>query len=106
MKQSKVQIHFPDLNKFPDLFKSNTVAILGYNNQIDNIENARSDIRMMIPLTFAFKIPLKISLPQIPRQETFWASAGFESTEESVTLSDAPHRLAFIIMIEMNTFLV
>ena len=27
----------------------------------------------------------QISLPQCPRQETFWASAGFESTEESVT---------------------
>ena len=34
----------------------------------------------------------RISLPQIPRQETFWASAGFESTEESVMLSDAPCR--------------
>ena len=35
----------------------------------------------------------QISLPQSPRQETFLASAGFESTEESVTLSDAPRRL-------------
>ena len=26
---------------------------------------------------------------QSPRQETFWASAGFESTEKSVMLSDA-----------------
>ena len=31
---------------------------------------------------------------QGPRQEIFWASAGFESTEESVTLSDASRRLA------------
>ena len=104
MKQSKVQINFPDLDKFLDLLKSNEIAILGYNNQIDNIENARSDIRMMIPLTFAFKIPLKISLPQIPRQETFWASAGFESTEESVTLSDAPHRLAILTYFERFNF--
>ena len=27
-----------------------------------------------------------------PRQETLWASAGFESTEESLTLLDAPRR--------------
>ena len=32
----------------------------------------------------------QISLPQSPRQETFWASVRFESTEESVMLSDAP----------------
>ena len=31
---------------------------------------------------------------QGPRQEIFWASAGFESTEESVTLSDASRRMA------------
>ena len=30
----------------------------------------------------------QISLPQSPRQETFWASTGIESTEESVTVSD------------------
>ena len=28
--------------------------------------------------------------PQSSIQETFWASAGFESTEELVTLSEAP----------------
>ena len=32
----------------------------------------------------------QISLPQSPRQETFWASAGFESTEKLPTLPDAP----------------
>ena len=32
----------------------------------------------------------QISLQLSPRQETFWVSSGFESTEESVTLSDAP----------------
>ena len=36
----------------------------------------------------------QISQPQSPRQETFWASAGFESTEESETLSDTPRQLA------------
>ena len=36
----------------------------------------------------------EISLPQSPRQETFWASAGFERAEESVTLSDVPRLLA------------
>ena len=39
----------------------------------------------------------QISLLQGPRQETFWASAGFESTEESVTLSDAPRRLQHVL---------
>ena len=43
------------------------------------------------------KVPIlsrafRANIPQRPRQETFWASVGFESTEESVTLSDAPHR--------------
>ena len=32
----------------------------------------------------------QISLTQSPRQETFWASAGFENTENPVMLSDAP----------------
>ena len=39
---------------------------------------------------------------QISSKETFWASAGFESTEESVTLSDAP-RLSNLSNIQVNT---
>ena len=35
----------------------------------------------------------QISLPQSPRQETFWALMGFEGTEKSVTISDAPRRI-------------
>ena len=30
----------------------------------------------------------QISLPQSPRQGTFWASAGFKSTDESVTFKN------------------
>ena len=40
----------------------------------------------------------QISQPQSPRQETFWASAGFESTEKSVTL----YRI--ILIIKINKF--
>ena len=43
--------------------------------------------------TYKAELLGQISLPQSPRQETFWASAGLESTEKSVTLSDAPRRL-------------
>ena len=33
-------------------------------------------------------------LPQSSKQETFWALAGFESTNKSEMLSDAPHWFA------------
>ena len=42
-------------------------------------------------VTGSYKAELfgQISLSQSPRHETFWALVGLESTEESVTLSDA-----------------
>ena len=40
----------------------------------------------------------QISLPQSPRQETFWESAGFDSVEKLATLSDAPRWLKEITL--------
>ena len=48
----------------------------------------------------------QISLPQSPRQETFWASAGFESIVELLTLSDAPRRLALLEKYNLEGFLL
>ena len=56
-----------------------------------NSPSLHFDLKMVYLFIFG-----QISLPQSPRQETFWASVGFESTEESVTLSDAPRRLATV----------
>ena len=50
--------------------------------------------RLKVPGTYQAELFGQIPLPESPRQKTFLASAGFESIEESVTLSDAPRRLA------------
>ena len=59
-----------------------------------------------VPDPYQVELLVQISLPQSPRQVIFWASAGFESTEESVTLlSDAPRRLALYNII-YNTYII
>ena len=63
---------------------------------------------MRVPGPYLAELFGQLSLSQNPRQETFWASAGFESVEKSVTLSDAPRRLALdkkirLRSIQMNT---
>ena len=50
------------------------------------IDTDNSELK--VPGPYQAELFGQISLPQSPRQETFWASAGFESTQESVTLSD------------------
>ena len=37
---------------------------------------------LKVPSHYQAELFGQISLPQSPRQETFWASAGFESTEK------------------------
>ena len=39
---------------------------------------------LKVPDPYQAELLGHISLLQCPRQETFWASAGFESTEESI----------------------
>ena len=52
---------------------------------------------LKVPGPYQAELFGQISLTQSPRQETFWASAGFESVMESVTLLDAPRQLALLI---------
>ena len=58
---------------------------------------------MKVPGPYEAEVFGQISLPQSSRQETFLPSAGFESVEESATLSNAPRRLEKIMMNEKLT---
>ena len=72
------------INLFLDQF--NVVAIYLCIYLFIYIDTNNSGLK--VPGLYQEKILRQISLPQSPRQETFWALVGFESTEESVTLSD------------------
>ena len=52
-----------------------------------------NNLGLKVPGPYYAELFGQLSLPQSPRQETFLPSEGFESTEESVTLSDSLRRL-------------
>ena len=52
-----MSIHFPDGNKMSESRKSNQVSINSRQEQLDGLEAARTDIRMLTPLIYKFALP-------------------------------------------------
>ena len=65
MNHRDLNIHFPDTNLNPDNGLSNGDRIYTFFSNIEDVENARSDIRMMTPLTYKFRLPYSPSTSRL-----------------------------------------
>ena len=66
--KSGLHIQFPDKNRYSEDSKLNRIQIFAQHHQIEDIERARSEIRMRSPLIYEFIIPITEDLLEDPSE--------------------------------------
>ncbi|KAF5301419.1 hypothetical protein FQA39_LY02148 [Lamprigera yunnana] len=97
MEETRCHVHFPDSNRSNPTEKSNQVSIAG---DIEGAERARSRVRNLTPLIFAFELPILGSFHNVPDGNTPYVIHVQQQYNVQVMFRTRPKLHASLVMVK------